>query len=73
MYEEISSAICKGIDDHCIDEAITRIEKGFDFDDTIEETIESIMTDHFEYLREHNYEYIRNNIIEIIENKISYE
>ena len=67
MYEEIISDICKGSFDHCIDEAITRLKKGVDFDDVIGETTEIIINDHFESLREIYYNDIRNHIIEVIE------
>ena len=62
MYEEISSDICKGSYDQYINKAITRIENGFDVDDAIEETIDNIINDHFEYLREHIYKYIHHYV-----------
>ena len=70
MYEEIISEICKESFDHCIDEAITRLKKGVDFDDVIDEITESIINDHFKSLRERHYKDIRNILIDVIQGEI---
>ena len=68
MHEEIYSYICKGGNWHHIDEAITQLEKGDDFDEVIDKTTDNIINEYFDYLRTSNYKKIRDNIIVHIEN-----
>ena len=66
MYEEIVSDICKGNYWYHIEEINTRLEKGDDFDEVIDKTIDNIFNEYLDYLKESYYKRIRSKITKVI-------